>query len=147
MGARVVVASDHAAVELRKRLSEHLRSRGYEVKDLGPEVEERVDYPDMAVKAVEEYRRGGYAFGLLLCGTGIGISIAANKLKGVRCALLRDTFSARMAKAHNDANFIAFGGRVEYAEKPEDILDAYLDASFEGGRHKTRVDKIDALHD
>ncbi len=145
MGKRVVMASDHAAIALRKRLRAHLEARGCEVKELGPEEGGRAEYPDMAVKAVDEWERGGYDFGLLLCGTGIGISIAANKRRGVRCALLADTFSARMAKEHNDANFVAFGGRVEYAEKPEAILDAYIDASFAGGRHKDRIDMISAL--
>jgi ribose 5-phosphate isomerase B len=145
MEKRVVMASDHAAIELRKRLRAHLEARGYEVKEFGPEPGEKADYPDMAVTAVEEYDRGGYGFGVLLCGTGIGISIAANKMEGVRCALLHDRFSAKMAKAHNDANFVAFGGRIEYAESPESILDAFIDADFEGGRHKERVDKIDAL--
>ena len=91
------------------------------------------------------FRKGGYEFGVLLCGTGIGISISANKMTGIRCALPQTRYSAEMTKRHNDANFIAFGGRVEYSEKPEEILDAFIDASFEGGRHERRIAKMMAL--
>ena len=82
---------------------------------------------------------------LVLCGTGIGISIAANKIKGIRCALVQDSYSAEMAKRHNNANMLSFGGRIEYKEEPEKILDAFIDAEFEGGRHQRRIDKITAL--
>ena len=104
-----------------------------------------VDYPDMAQKAVEEFRKGDYEFGVLLCGTGIGISISANKMNGVRCALPQNCYAATMAKQHNNANFIAFGGRIEYGEDPISILDAFISSEFEGGRHQRRIDKIMAL--
>lgn len=139
---RVVVANDHGAVELKARAAAHLRSRGFEVVDLGVNSPDSVDYPDMADLAVDEFQRGGYEFGVVLCGTGIGISIAANKRRGIRCALLSSSFTARMAKEHNDANFIALGGRVEYQEPVEAILDAFIDAKFEGGRHQRRVEKL-----
>jgi ribose 5-phosphate isomerase B len=139
---RVVLSNDHGAVELKRKVIAHLESRGYQVLDLGVQDETRVDYPDMADIAITEYEKGGYEFGVLLCGTGIGISIAANRHPGVRCALLYDAFSAQMAKAHNDANFIALGGRIQYPTPVEKIIDAYLDATFEGGRHAERVAKL-----
>lgn len=141
----IVIANDHGAVDLKRRLVEWLESHGHTVKNLGVDTEERVDYPDMAELAVKEFDRGGYDLGIVLCGTGIGVSIAANKHKGIRCALIHDQFTARMAKEHNNANFIAMGGRVEYQTPPEKILETFLDAEFQGGRHSQRVAKLDAL--
>ena len=143
--AKAVVANDHGAVELAARVVEHLKNRGYEVSYLGTDKEESIDYPDKAEEAVMEYRKGGYDFGVLLCGTGIGISISANKMKGIRCALPETKYAATMAKEHNNANFIAFGGRIDYKEDVLDILDGSLDASIEGGRHQRRIDKMMAL--
>ncbi len=142
---KCVLANDHGAVELAKRILTHLEERGIEVKYLGVAEEISVDYPDKAKEASEEFFKGPYDFGILLCGTGIGISIAANKIKGIRCALLSDTYTAKMAKEHNNANMIALGGRVSYKEDPLKIIDSYLDASFLGGRHQRRIDKITAL--
>ncbi len=142
---RIVIANDHPAVAMKKDIVAWLKSRGHEVVNLGVDVEDRVDYPDMAAAACAEYKKGGYDFGILLCGTGIGISMAANKIDGIRCALVHDTFTARMAKAHNDANFIALGARVEHAVPPTDIVAAFMDSSFEGGRHADRVKKISEL--
>ena len=139
---RIVVANDHGAVALKKEFVAWLKGQGHEVVNLGVDVEDRVDYPDMAVAACAEYKKGGYDFGILLCGTGIGISIAANKIHGIRCALISDRFTATMAREHNDANFVAMGGRVEYAQKPTEILAAFMDAKFQGGRHSERVAKI-----
>ena len=142
---KVVIANDHGGVELAKKIISHLKERGIEYSYLGTASEESVDYPDYAEKAVIEYRKGGYDFGILICGTGIGISISANKMKGIRCALPQNSYASEMTKRHNDANFIAFGGRVDYPEPVEKILDAYIDASFEGGRHQKRIDKMMAL--
>lgn len=142
---KVVIANDHGAVELAGTFVEYLKKMGYEVTYLGTATEDAVDYPDMAQAAAEEFKKGGYEFGILLCGTGIGISISANKIDGIRCALVHSTFTAQMAKRHNDANFIALGGRVIYREDVEDILDAFIDATFEGDRHQRRVDKMMAL--
>lgn len=142
---KVVVANDHGAVELAQKVIAHLKGRGIEVTYLGTDSTESVDYPDQAEKAVLEYRKGGYDFGILMCGTGIGISISANKMKGIRCALLQDTYAAEKTKQHNNSNFIAFGGRMEYKEKVEDIIDAYIDSEFEGGRHEKRIAKMMAL--
>src|SRR5512137_1263345 len=139
---RIVIANDHPAVALKKEIAAWLKSRGHEVVNLGVDVEDRVDYPDMAAAACAEYKKGGYDFGILLCGTGIGISMAANKIEGIRCALVHDAFTATMAREHNDANFVAMGGRVEYAIPPTEILAAYMNSKFQGGRHGERVAKI-----
>jgi len=141
----IVIANDHGAVELKKRLMQWLLKKGHSVKNLGVDTEDRVDYPDMATLAIKEFSKGSYDFGILMCGTGIGISIAANRFKGIRCALVHDSFTSLMAKEHNNANFIAFGGRVQYKEKPEDILEVYMNASFQGGRHEQRIEKLDTL--
>ena len=138
----IVIANDHGAVDLKKKLVQWLTKQGHKVKNLGVDTEDRVDYPDMAALAIEEYGKGGYDFGILLCGTGLGISMAANRHKGIRCALVHDSFTALMAKEHNDANFIAMGGRVQYKEKPEDILEVYMNATFQGGRHAERIAKL-----
>ncbi len=139
---KVVIANDHGAVEIKEEIKAHLTRRGFEVVDLGLAKDESADYPDMAEKACGEFLKGGYEFGVLCCGTGIGISISANKIKGIRCALILNTYAAEMTKRHNDANFLAFGGRIEYPEPVTDMIDAYVDSDFEGGRHSRRVDKI-----
>lgn len=142
---KVVVANDHGAVDLAAVLVEFLQKRGYEVNYLGVANPESVDYPDMAKLACEEYNKGGYEFGILLCGTGIGISISANKIDGIRCALVQNCYAAAMARKHNNANFIAFGGRITYPDSPVDMLKTFMEASFEGERHQRRVDKMMAL--
>ena len=142
---KVVAANDHGAVDLMKRIIAHLEERGYEVTYLGTATEESVDYPDKAREACLEYRKGGYDFGVLCCGTGIGISMAANKVRGIRCALVGDRYSAEMTRRHNNPDFIAFGGRVDYRDSIEDMLDAFIDARFEGGRHEKRIEKLMAL--
>jgi len=138
----IVIANDHGAVDLKKKLVQWLTKQGHKVKNLGVDTEDRVDYPDMAALAIEEYGKGGYDFGILLCGTGLGISMAANRHKGIRCALVHDSFTALMAKEHNNANFVAMGGRVQYKEKPKDILEVYMNATFQGGRHAERIAKL-----
>lgn len=142
---KAVIANDHGGVQLAAEILRHLSARGIETTYLGTDKEESVDYPDYAEKAVNEYRNGGYDFGVLVCGTGIGISISANKMDGIRCALPQNSYAAEMTKRHNNANFIAFGGRIEYQEPVTAILDAYIDAEFEGGRHQRRIDKMMAL--
>ena len=139
---KVVIANDHGAVELASKIKKHLEERGYEVNWLGTQTEESVDYPDQAEKACIEFRKGGYEFGVLCCGTGIGISIAANKMKGIRCALIADKYSAEMTKRHNNPQFIAFGGRVNYHDSIESMLDAFIDHDFEDGRHSARIAKM-----
>jgi len=142
---KVVIANDHGAVELSKRIKEHLEKRGYEVNWLGVKEEVSVDYPDQAKLATDEFKKGGYEFGILCCGTGIGISISANKVKGIRCSLIGDKFSAEYTKRHNNPNFIAFGGRIQYPCPVEELVDTFIDSKFEGGRHQRRIDKMMAL--
>ncbi|MBN1685886.1 MAG: ribose 5-phosphate isomerase B [Spirochaetales bacterium] len=141
----IVIGSDHGAVELKTRIKTYLEKKGYTVDDLGTHGTDSVDYPDSSRDVCEAFLTGKYDCGVVLCGTGIGVSIAANKIKGIRCALIHDPFTAEMAKAHNNANIIALGGRVEYAHPVESILDAYLAADFEGGRHSRRIGKITDL--
>lgn len=143
--AKVVLANDHGAVELAGAVKRHLEEKGYEVVWLGVETADPVDYPDMAEAAVREFRKGGFEFGVVCCGTGIGISISANKMEGIRCALPQNVYAARMAREHNNANFIAFGGRIEYPCPVAAMLDAFAGAEFQGGRHERRVGKIMAL--
>ncbi len=144
---KVIIANDHGAVALKRELLSWLESKGHEVVNLGVDTEESVDYPDKAAEACAEYKKGGYEFGILLCGTGIGMSMAANRIRGIRCAVIHDEYTARMAREHNDANFVAFGGRVTYTVPPATILAAFMNAKFEGGRHSTRVAKIDQVAD
>ena len=138
---KVVMANDHGAVGLKKRLCAYLTSKGISVVNLGTDEETAVDYPDMAEKACAEYLTGGYDFGILLCGTGIGMSIAANKIDGIRAALPQNAFAARMAKEHNNADFLVFGGRIDYVDSPEMMIDAFIGAEFAGGRHLRRIEK------
>ena len=143
---KVIIANDHAGVSLAERLSVFLKKNGYETEWLGTKTEDSVDYPDMAEKACRKYLEGGYEFGILICGTGIGISISANKIRGIFCALVQNSFAASMAKEHNNANFIAFGARIDYPESVEDILKAYIDAEVsESERHKKRREKMALL--
>lgn len=143
---KVVVANDHGAVERTREILEHLKKIGVEYTYLGTDKEESVDYPDMAEMAVLEYRKGGYDYGILLCGTGIGISVSANKMKGIRCALVQNKYAAEKTREHNNANFIAFGGRLEYTDDIFEILDTFLFTPFsEEERHKRRINKMMAL--
>ena len=142
---RVILSNDHGGLAVREAIFSALGSLGAQVYDMGVTSENSVDYPDRAAAAARKYLRGGYDFGILICGTGIGISIAANKIDGIRCALVYDSFSSRLAREHNNANFIALGGRMHYHESVEDIIKAYATAKFEGGRHVCRVEKIHEL--
>ena len=142
---KIVLGADHGGFELKEVLKKHLADKGYDLCDVGTYDTNSVDYPDIAKAAAEKITSGEYDWGVLVCGTGIGISIAANKVKGIRCALVTNEYSAEMTKRHNNANMIAFGGRVTGPDLAKSILDAYIAASFEGGRHENRVNKITAL--
>jgi ribose 5-phosphate isomerase B len=144
---RWYVGGDHGAVELRRVLVEHLRARGDELLgDTGPQAStDSVDYPDIAVSVCRQVLADPGSFGLLVCGTGQGVAIAANRLPGIRAALVSDAFSARQSREHNDANVICMGGRVIGPGLAVDLLEAFARASFEGGRHQRRVDKIEAI--
>ncbi|MBE3599462.1 MAG: ribose 5-phosphate isomerase B [Limnochordaceae bacterium] len=142
---RVMVGWDHAGRVLREPVVEVLRQAGLQVEETGPEEGQPADYPDVARQVAEAVASGKAAFGVLLCGTGIGMSIAANKVRGVRAALCHDPFSARMARAHNDANVLAMGGRVIGPGPAGEVVRAFLEGKFEGGRHGRRVEKIAGL--
>lgn len=139
---RVAVGSDHGGYELRLAVKEHLEKKGYEVIDFGPYDKSSCDYPDYALKVADAITSGECELGVLVCGTGLGISIAANKIKGIIAAPVSDTFSAEMTRKHNNANILALGQRVVGEGLALKIVDAFFDASFEGGRHQIRVDKI-----
>lgn len=142
---RYVLASDHAGLSLKSVVAARLEERGTEVEDLGTHAGEPADYPDIAEAVARTVARGDASMGVLVCGTGIGVSIAANKIAGVRAAVCRSGYEARMARLHNDANVLCLGERVTGPGLVEDILDEWLDTSFEGGRHQRRVDKIRRL--
>ena len=142
---KIAIACDHGGLALKTAVTEWLSGNGYEVVDFGTNSSASCDYPDFGVKAAEAVASGECTFGVVVCTTGIGISIAANKVKGVRCALCSEPLSAKMTRLHNNANMLAFGGRVEYKEDPIRILDSFIDSSFAGGRHQRRIDKISAL--
>ena len=142
---KIVIAGDHGALELKDTIVHFLKNKYFSVTDLGTFGGQSVDYPYMAKAACDEFNKGGYDFGILLCGTGIGISMAANKIRGIRCALICDLFSAEMAKAHNNANFIAFGGRVRYNVPVTEMISKFISTDYEGGRHDRRIAKLAAL--
>lgn len=141
---KIAIGSDHAGLELKAALVEHLRALDHEVVDHGAYDDRSVDYPDFAQLVGQAVAAGEVDRGLLICGTGQGMAIAANKIPGVRAAVVSDTFSARMAMAHNDARVLCLGQRVVGAGLALDILDAWLGARFEGGRHARRVGKIES---
>ena len=142
---KLYIASDHAGFAVKGFVKELFEKRGYEVIDLGPQSAERVDYPDFAKKVAEAVAKDKGSQGVLICGTGIGMSIAANKVKGIRAAEVHDYYTAQMARAHNDANVLCFGERVVGQGVIESIVEAWCTTKFEGGRHAQRVAKIMAL--
>ena len=144
---RIVLSSDHAALDLRAAIAAHVTAKGYEVVDIGPTTTESTHYPKHGEAAAQKVATGDCDLGIILCGTGQGIMMAANKVKGIRCGVCMDTFSARMIRQHNDANMLSIGARVVGDMLALDIVDAFLDAEFEGGRHGTRVDMIKAIED
>jgi len=145
MADRIVAASDHAGLTLRAEAVRVAREKGFEVEDLGPISGESVDYPDYARLVGEAVAAGRARFGLLVCGTGIGMCIAANKVRGVRAAHCGGELEARMARAHNDANVLCLGERILGLSLGAAVVNAFLDQPFEGGRHQARVAKISAM--
>lgn len=142
---RIAIGSDHAGFEQKQHLAQHLTDEGHDIEDLGTYSEESVDYPDFAVKVAQVVADGNADFGVLVCGTGVGMAMAANKVDGIRAANVTDPEFARLARAHNDANVIAVSGRFVPEPVNEEIVDAFLTTAFEGGRHERRVDKIEGL--
>ncbi|MDO5018452.1 MAG: ribose 5-phosphate isomerase B [Lagierella massiliensis] len=139
---RIAMGSDHGGAELKMELIKYVEEMGHEVTDFGVELGEKGDYPEYGIKVAEEVSKGNFECGIILCGTGIGISIAANKVKGIRCAVTNEVFSAKMSKVHNNANVIALGGRVVGPEVAKMIVSVYLNSEYEGGRHDNRIKMI-----
>ena len=141
----IVIGSDHGGYELKNHIIKHLEEIGVGYRDMGCYSEDSVDYPDVAKKVCDIIAQGNAEKGILVCGTGIGISIAANKIKGIRAALCADVYSAKMCREHNAANVLCLGGRVTGRELAFMIVDTYLATEFAGGRHSNRVNKISEL--
>ena len=142
---RIAIGNDHAAVELKREIKEYVESLGHEVVNFGTDSNESCNYPEFGEKVGMAVVSGEYDCGILICGTGVGISIAANKVNGVRAAVCSDVATARLVKQHNNANIIAFGARIVGNELAKDIVKAYLEAEFEGGRHQTRIDMFSEI--
>lgn len=142
---KIALAADHGGFELKEKIKEHLQQKGIEFLDLGCNTEASVDYPDYGRACGEAVMRGDAERGIVVCGTGIGISIAANKVKGIRCALCTSLFMAEMSRKHNNANMLALGGRILETELALSIVDMWLTTEFEGGRHQRRVDLLDCM--
>ncbi|GIO26850.1 ribose 5-phosphate isomerase B [Ornithinibacillus bavariensis] len=144
---KVIISGDHAGMTIRNEVKSLLDEKGIEYEDTGCSCETSVDYPDYALPAAERVAKGEFDRGILICGTGIGMSIAANKVKGIRCALLHDVYSAKLTRQHNDTNMIALGERVLGPGLAREIVQAWLETEYEGGRHERRLEKIKAYED
>ena len=142
---KLIIGCDHAAPELKAIVRDHLIARGFDVEDVGVHTSESCHYPAIANELCKKIQSGERDLGILICGTGIGMSMAANKHRGIRAACCSDTFSARLTREHNDANVLCFGARVLGAGLALELTDAFVDAEFEGGKHQTRVDMITAI--
>lgn len=144
---KIGIGSDHGGFALKEELKAFMEEKNIEVVDFGTYNTESVDYPDYGEVVAKAVIDGQVEKGVVICGTGIGISISANKVKGIRCALCGDVYSAKMSREHNNANMIALGGRVVGVDLAKEILSGYLDSNFGGGRHKRRLDKISEIED
>lgn len=142
---KIAIACDHSALELKEEVKNLLAARGLEYEDFGTYTTDSCHYPIYGARAAQAVADGRCELGIVICGTGIGISMTANKVKGIRCALCSDTFSAKMTRIHNNSNMLALGARVIGVELAKEIVNAWLDAEFEGGRHQVRIDMITAL--
>lgn len=142
---KIAISSDHGGNNLRREIMDLLTTLNIEYTDFGPQTNDSVDYPDYAKPVAERVASGEYDRGILICGTGIGISIAANKFKGIRCALVHDVFSAKATRCHNDSNILAMGERVIGPGLAREIVETWLNTDFEGGRHEKRIQKIAEL--
>lgn len=142
---RIAIGNDHIAVDMKNHISKYLEDKGYEIVNFGTDSTERTDYPIYGKKVADAVASGECELGILICGTGIGISLAANKVKGIRAAVCSEPYSARLTRQHNNANIIAFGAKVVGEATAEMIVDEFLAAEYEGGRHQTRIDMISAI--
>jgi ribose 5-phosphate isomerase B len=143
---KIAVGGDHAGFSLKERVREYLLSKGYEVEDHGTDSTESVDYPDFAERVANRVAAKAVNFGVVVCGTGVGMAMAANKVPGVRAAPCSDTLTTRLAREHNNANVLTLGGRVVDEATAQRILDIFLTTPFAGGRHDRRVQKIDGIY-
>ncbi|MCF0129397.1 MAG: ribose 5-phosphate isomerase B [Pseudobutyrivibrio sp.] len=139
---KIVIANDHAATDLKMEVMVYIESLGHEVVNIGTDTNESCNYPEYGEKAANMVAKGEVDLGVLICGTGVGISLAANKVKGIRCGVCSDTATARLIRAHNNANMISMGARIVGSELAKDIVKAFLETEFMGGRHALRVDMI-----
>lgn len=142
---KIAIACDHSALELKEEIKNLLAGRGLGCEDFGTYTTDSCHYPIYGARAAQAVAQGKCDLGIVICGTGIGMSMVANKIHGVRCALCSDTYSAKMTRIHNNSNVLALGARVIGVELAKEIVHAWLDAEFEGGRHQTRIDMITAL--
>lgn len=143
----IVIGSDHAGYKLKETVKNYLKSKGFEVTDVGTDSTESVDYPDYAEKVASKVGQGDYPLGVLICGSGAGMAMAANKVKGVRAALAYNKDSAELARQHNNANILTIGARLTDEKTALDVTDAFFSAEFEGGRHQRRIDKISKIEE
>ena len=141
----IAISSDHGGNTLRKEITSLLDELGHTYQDFGPQTSDSVDYPDYAQPVAQGVAAGEFDRGILICGTGIGMSIAANKVKGIRCALVHDVFSAKATRGHNDSNVLAMGERVIGGGLAREIVKTWLEGEFEGGRHERRISKLSEL--
>lgn len=144
---KIALGSDHGGFELKNEIIKHLKENGHEIKDFGPMNTDSCDYPDYALPVAEAVKAKDFDLGILVCGTGIGISISANKVPGIRAALCHDTFSAHATRQHNNANILAMGQRVIGVGLALEIVDTFIKSEFEGGRHQNRLDKISKIEE
>jgi ribose 5-phosphate isomerase B len=142
---KIAIGNDHVAVEMKKHIKKYLEDKGYEIVNFGTDSNERCDYPIFGKKVAKAVASGECELGILICGTGVGISLAANKVKGIRAAVCSEAYSARLTRQHNNANIIAFGARVVGEATAEMIVDEFLSAEYEGGRHQRRIEMITAI--
>ena len=142
---KIAIGNDHVAVEMKKHIAIYLTDKGYDVVNFGTDSEERTDYPIYGKKVADAVASGECEYGILICGTGVGISLAANKVKGIRAVVCSEPYSAKLSRQHNNTNILAFGARVIGTATAEMIVDEFLNAKFEGGRHSKRVDMISAI--
>lgn len=142
---KIAIGNDHTAVAMKNHITKYLEEQGHEIINFGTDSEERCDYPIYGKKVADAVASGQCERGILICGTGIGISLAANKVKGIRAAVCSESYSAKLTRQHNNANIIAFGARVVGEATAEAIVDAFIGAEYEGGRHQKRIDMITAI--
>lgn len=141
----IIIGCDHAAYQLKEKIKELLVSKGYSVEDVGTHSETSVDYPDFGVQVASQVSDGTHQRGILMCGTGLGMSMVANKYSNVRAALCTEPFSASMSRRHNDSNILVLGGRITGEELAFEIVDVWLKTAFDGGRHQSRIEKFSQL--